>query len=98
MDTRVADNPAARRFEITVDGEVAGFVTYSRDDSTLSLNHTEIDPRFEGRGLGSVLVRAVLDTARAESAKVLPFCPFVRAYLERHPEYADLVPAGWHKR
>ena len=98
MDTRVADNPAAHRFEISVDGEVAGFVTYSRTGSRLSLNHTEIDPRFEGHGLGSVLVRQVLDTARAEGAEVLPFCPFVRGYLERHPEYADLVPAGWRPR
>ncbi|GAA4673574.1 GNAT family N-acetyltransferase [Phytohabitans rumicis] len=90
----VVDNSAAGRFEVHVDGEVAGVALYKRRGATISFTHTEIDSRFEGRGLGSVLVRGALDAARAEGAAVLPFCPFVRSYIERHPEYLDLVPAG----
>src|SRR4051812_42325866 len=98
MESRVVDNPAEHRFEIIADGEVAGLVTYQRAGATLSLLHTEIDPRFEGRGLGSVLVRGALDAARAEGAAVLPFCPFVRRYLQRRPEYLNLVPPGQRER
>jgi uncharacterized protein len=98
MDSRVVDNPAEDRFEIIADGEVAGFVTYKRTGATLSLLHTEVDPRFEGRGLGSVLVRGALDAARAEGAAVLPFCPFVRRYIQRHHEYLNLVPPGQRER
>jgi predicted GNAT family acetyltransferase len=90
----VVDNPEAGRFEVHVDGELAGVALYKRRGSTISFTHTEIDDRFEGRGLGSALVRGALDTARAEGAAVLPFCPFVRGYIERHQEYLDLVPAG----
>ena len=93
MDTTVVDNPGADRFEITVDGELAGFAAYERDGSTVSFTHTEIEPRFEGKGLGSTLARGALDATRAEGRSALPFCPFIRGYLERHPEYVDLVPA-----
>jgi predicted GNAT family acetyltransferase len=93
METTVVDNPAAHRFEITVDGKVAGFAAYERDGSTVSFTHTEIDPSFEGRGLGSALARGALDATRAEARSVLPYCPFIRGYLERHPDYLDLVPA-----
>jgi predicted GNAT family acetyltransferase len=98
MDTRVVDNPTANRYEIHVDGEVAGFIDYKRAGTVLSLIHTEVDPRFEGRGLGSVLARGALDAARADGAAVLPFCPFVRRYLQRHAEYVDLVPPGERAR
>jgi predicted GNAT family acetyltransferase len=54
--------------------------------------HTEIDSRFEGQGLGSALVAGVLDEARSAGVAVLPFCPFVNAYISRHPSYVDLVP------
>jgi len=93
METTVADNAAANRFEITMDGRVAGFAAYQRNGSTVSFTHTEVDPSFEGHGLGSALARGALDATRAEGRSVLPFCPFIRAYLERHPDYLDLVPA-----
>jgi predicted GNAT family acetyltransferase len=92
------DNPAADRFEILVDGEVAGFVEYHRRGAVVSLNHTVIDPTFEGRGLGSALARGVLDAIRAEGGSVLPFCPFIRAYIQRHHEYLDLVPPDQRAR
>ena len=88
----VTENTAAHRFEITVDGEVAGFAQYRRDeDGTLTFTHTEVEDAYEGRGVGSELLRGALDAARAEGARVVPLCPFVRGYIERHAEYADLV-------
>ncbi len=97
-DATVVDNPQADRFEITVDGEPAGQVAYRRSGSTIEFTHTTVDPSFEGRGLGSVLVREALDTTRAQHLAVLPSCPFVRRYIQRHPEYTDLVPAGERRR
>jgi uncharacterized protein len=93
----VEDRPGSR-FEVLVEGEAAGFVAYRRNGSTISLTHTEIDDRFEGRGLGSVLVRGALDAVRAEGAAVLPSCPFVRRYISRHHEYLDLVPVDQRAR
>lgn len=92
METTVVDDPAAGRIEIHVDGALGGFAAYKRTDSTLSLTHTEIDPDFAGRGLGSVLARGALDGARADGLAVLPYCPFISGYIRRHGEYLDLVP------
>jgi uncharacterized protein len=97
-DAEVVEDRSASRFEVRVDGELAGFAAYRRNGSTISFTHTEIDERFEGRGLGSVLVRGALDAARAEGAAVLPICPFVRRYISRHHEYLDLVPANQRAR
>jgi uncharacterized protein len=88
----VSDAPERERFEISLDGEVVGFTTYHRTPRALSLNHTEIDPGHEGEGLASRLISAALDAARAEDLAVLPFCPFVRRFIEAHEEYLDLVP------
>ena len=94
VDTAVAvtDNEAQQRYEITIDGELAGFTQYRRRPAVIAFVHTEIDPRFEGRGLGGQLVSATLDAARAGGLAVLPYCPFVNAYIKRHPAYVDLVP------
>lgn len=93
MDPRVVDNPAASRYQILVDGEVAGFAEYHRRGRTISFTHTVVDPRFKGGGLGSKLARGALDAARDAGLAVLPFCPFIRRYIQRHPAYQDLVPA-----
>ena len=93
MDARVVDVPDRSRFEIRVGDELAGFAEYRRRPGLIAFVHTLIDPRFEGRGLASELVRTALAEARSENVAVLPFCPFVRGYIEGHPEYADLVPA-----
>lgn len=91
----VADAPERDRFEIHLDGELAGFAQYRRRGGLIAFVHTEIDPRFEGRGLGSRLIAAALDSARADRLAVLPFCPFVRGYIDRHRDgYLDLVPAA----
>jgi len=92
MTPTVTDVPERGRFEIDVDGGVAGFAEYRRRPGVILFLHTEIDPAHHGAGLGTVLVRAALDSARAQGLAVLPLCPFVRAFIEGHREYVDLVP------
>jgi uncharacterized protein len=88
-DIQVVDAPDRSRFEIRVDGEVAGFTEYRRRPGLIAFIHTLTDPRFEGQGLAS---RTALSEARSHGLSVLPFCPFVRAYIAGHAEYLDLVP------
>ena len=90
-DLVVRDNAEQHRYEIHVDGALAGFADYHLQPGLLTATHTEIDPAFEGRGLGSELVRAMLDDLLQRKLKILAVCPFVRSYLRRHSEYADLV-------
>ncbi|GAA1269393.1 GNAT family N-acetyltransferase [Sphaerisporangium rubeum] len=87
----VTDNEEARRYEITVDGRLAGFVRYRRRPGQLVFTHTEIDEEFEGQGLGGRLVGAALGAARDAGVTVVPVCPFVAKYVERHPEYRDVI-------
>jgi uncharacterized protein len=92
VKTAVSDNPALHRYDITVDGEVAGFTVYERQPDAIAFMHTEIGDEWGGHGLGSTLVRAALDDVRAKGLSALPYCPFVRSWLERHEDYVDLVP------
>ncbi len=89
--SEVKDNQAASRFEMASGGAVA-FVEYRRaGDGRVALLHTEVPEALSGQGIGSRLVRGVLDALRAEGAKIVPRCEFVAAYVERHPEYRDMV-------
>ena len=88
----VRDNPQQHRFEVLVDGEVAGFSAYRREGDAFAFTHTEVDDGHEGEGLGSELVRRALEQVREQGASVLPYCPFVASYLKKHPELQDLVP------
>lgn len=91
---RVLDVPEQSRFEIRVDGELAGFTEYRRRSGLIAFTHTLIDPRFEGHGLASRLVQTALSEARDAGLAVLPFRPFVRGYIAGHSEqYLDLVPS-----
>jgi predicted GNAT family acetyltransferase len=90
MSNAVRDNSNLHRFELDTDGHLA-FSEYKRADGVLTILHTEVPKELEGRGIGSMLIRGVLDTARAEGLKVKPVCPFARSYVERHPEYSDLA-------
>jgi uncharacterized protein len=90
MEITVADNPQAARYELTVDGERAGFVTYRQSSGVMAFLHAEVDPARERRGLGSRLVRGALDDARARGLAVRPVCPFVQWFMETHAEYQDL--------
>jgi uncharacterized protein len=92
MPSEVVDVPEAQRFEIRVGDEVAGFGAYRRAPDGLALTHTEIASRFEGQGLGSALAKGTLQVARDAGTTVLPYCPFLRSYLQRHPEWVQLVP------
>ncbi len=96
-DVRVVDVPAAHRFELHVGGELAGFAEYTLRAGSLALNHTEVSDAYGGRGLGGVLARGALDSARARRLSVLVRCPFVRGWIDKHPEYADLLApdAAW---
>ena len=95
----VRDNPSAHRFEVWVGDRLAGFAKYRHvDGNTWAFDHTEVGPPFEGRGLADRLVTAALDDVRARGGSVLPYCPYVRAWLGRHPAYVDLVPAGVRER
>jgi len=87
----VADNPEINRYEAYLDGQVAGFSEYMTKPGRLIFTHTIVEPEFEGRGIGSKLVREELDDVRKRGLKVTPLCPFVRAYIRRHQEYQDLV-------
>jgi predicted GNAT family acetyltransferase len=91
MSNDVVDVRDRRRYEITADGETAGFAEYILTDDLITFTHTEIDPAFEGRGLGGALVREALDDVRSRGLKVLPLCPFVKGWIQRHRDYADLV-------
>lgn len=90
MTNAVRDNPARHRFELDVEGETA-FASYRRDGTVLTIMHTEVPKHLEGRGIGSRLVRGVLDIARAQGLTVVPRCSFVKAYIRRHPKDADLL-------
>jgi predicted GNAT family acetyltransferase len=88
---RVVDNPSELRYEVWSGDALAGIIRYTRDDDVLTLVHTEVEPAFEGVGLGDALVAGALDDARARGKHVRPLCQFVASYIKHHPEYADVV-------
>lgn len=87
----VHDNRDRSRYEVRVDGEMAGFAQYVMRGGRIVFVHTEIDDAFEGKGVGSALAKGALDDVRARGLPVVPICPFIASYIERHPEYQDLV-------
>jgi len=91
QEIRVADNPDAHRFEIYLGERLAGFTAYDLAPGRIVFTHTEIDPSFEGKGLGGRLASKALDEVRGRGLTVVARCPFIAAYLARHPEYADLL-------
>ena len=93
MDMQVEDVPEKGRFEIRLDDRVVGLASYHVDGTTMTLPHTEVDPAVGGRGIGSALVAGVLDAARERELTVLPYCSFIRHYIQQHPECTDLVAA-----
>jgi uncharacterized protein len=94
----VREDAAHHRFEIWVGDKRAGMTVYRGGGELYEFLHTEIDGAFGGRGLGSILIRQTLETVRARGAHVLPFCPFVKAFIAEHPEYVDLVPVPARER
>ncbi len=98
-DLVVQDAPERERYEARAGDEVAGFSIYERADPggdgrgepLFVFIHTEVEPAYEGEGVGGTLVRGALDDVRRRGAQVVANCPFVRSWIERHPEYQDLV-------
>jgi predicted GNAT family acetyltransferase len=90
MTDTVRNNTDENRYELDVDGHLAA--TYYRiADGVITFIHTEVPDALAGRGVGSKLIKGALDQVRAAGLKVVPQCPFVRAYIEKHPDYADLL-------
>jgi len=90
-DVTVEHNPTESRYEARVGGAVAGFVAYRTSGSTVDLHHTEVDDAYEGKGVGSSLVRGTLDQLREDHLTVVATCPFVKTWFERHEDYQDLI-------
>ncbi len=91
MDTTVVDVPEKGRFEVRVGERVVGLASYHVEGTSMTLPHTEVDPSVGGRGIGTTLVAGVLSAARERGLTVLPYCSFVRHYIQQHPEEVDLV-------
>ena len=89
-DLTVTNNEAQQRYEVQVDGSLA-VVQYERRGNEIVLLHTDVPEALEGRGVGSALARSALEDARARDLTVVPVCPFVSAYIRKHPEYLALV-------
>jgi predicted GNAT family acetyltransferase len=88
--SEVMENPAMSRFEMA-SGDAVAFVGYRREGDRIVLTHTEVPEALSGQGIGSKLVRGTLESLRSKGSRVVPRCEFVAAYMERHPEYRDLL-------
>lgn len=89
----VVDNTVQHRYELHTDAGLA-FIDYQRAGGVVSMTHASVPPALHGRGIGSQLVKGALELARAQHEKVRPVCPFVVIYLQRHPEFHDLLTPG----
>lgn len=99
----VRDDPSQQRWEARVDGELAGFAVYRLREvdgvAVVDFVHTEVDDRFEGHGVGSALARTALDGVRRDGTRrVVASCPFIAAWIERHPDYTDLLATSTETR
>jgi len=95
MTLSISENSSKKRFEAEVEGMTA-FVEYIRAKDAVYLTHTEVPPGLEGKGVGSGLVKAVLETLEAEGARIAPLCPFVAVYIKRHPEWKRLLAPNYN--
>jgi predicted GNAT family acetyltransferase len=87
----VTDNPNEGRFELWVDGRLAGVSEYRPAGESLIVSHTEINREFEGRGLAGLLVREMLEELRRRGTTVIPLCDFTTEFIRRNPELVDVV-------
>lgn len=86
----LVDNAAEKRYEFDLGGDIA-VIEYIKAPGFMVLTHTEVPEKYEGRGIGAELVRAVLQDIRDKNVKIIPQCPFIAQYIYRHPEWADVV-------
>ena len=94
----VVHAPQASRYELRDGDRLIGEAAYHRRGGRIAFTHTEVDEALEGRGLGSRLVATALDDARSEGLEVVPLCPFVAGFIDRHPEYQEVVAADYRER
>ncbi len=93
----VSNNIEAHRYEVKIDAQVA-VLTYDQEGSQITFLHTGVPPALEGHGIANELAHVALEDARAQHLMVVPACPFVAAYIRRHPEYLSLLSASEQKR
>jgi predicted GNAT family acetyltransferase len=93
-DAEIVDAPDASRYELRLGGTLVGLAAYRRREGRIAFTHTEVDESCEGRGFGSRLAKFALDDARRQGLAVVPLCPFIAAYIQRHPEYEELVASS----
>lgn len=91
LDIKVRDDSAHSRYEVTVEGAPGGHAFYRSEPGRVVFTHTEVDPKWQGQGVGSALARAALDDVRARDLKVVAICPYISAFIRRNPEYTDLL-------
>jgi len=97
-EAEVVDVPEANRYELRLGGRLIGLVAYRRRHGRIAFTHTEVDESCEGRGFGTRLAAAALDDAARQGLEVAPLCPFIAHYIERHPEFEQLVASGYRDR
>jgi predicted GNAT family acetyltransferase len=90
MSYSLIDNIEKKQYEFHIDGDLAR-IEYIKAQGKIFLTHTEVPAKFEGKGIGSALVKQVLDDIRQKGLTLVPLCPFVSAYINRHPEYNTLT-------
>jgi predicted GNAT family acetyltransferase len=91
MDLTVTDNLFEGRYEALLDGDIVGTAEYELSDDLMILIHTDVEPTHQDQGIGGTLARFVVNDARRRGLRVRPVCPFLRSWIDRHPDYADLV-------
>jgi predicted GNAT family acetyltransferase len=97
-EAEVVDVPEASRYELRLGGRLIGLAAYRRRNGRIAFTHTEVDESCAGRGFGSLLVTGALEDARRQGLEVIPLCPFIAHYIDRHPEYEPLVASGYRDR
>jgi predicted GNAT family acetyltransferase len=90
-EVEVGDATEQHRWEARIGGALAGKAVYRRSDGVIEFVHIEVEPEFEGRGIGSALARTSLDAARREGLRVVASCPFYAGWIDKHPDYQDLL-------
>lgn len=94
----VVDHPAGGHIDAVIDGATAGSAFYRVVDGRVVVTHTEVRDEYEGKGVGTAIARTLLDQIRAGGQQIVPLCPFFAGYIERHPEYEDLVDRATYDR
>ena len=96
-DHPIRRNEAAHRFEAAFGKKIAK-IDYAQSNGRLNLLHTEVPKEYQGQGIGSDLAKAVLEYARGENLEVIPTCPFIATYIQRHPEYLEIVAPEYRRK